>query len=69
MEHLTKSQQKVYDFLRQKVSGGVPHTVREICAATGLRSTSTVHAHLKTLERLGYITREAGLNRSIRVEG
>ena len=69
MEHLTKSQQKVYDFLRQKVSGGVPPTVREICAATGLRSTSTVHAHLKTLERLGYISREAGLNRSIRVEG
>ena len=67
MEHLTKSQQKVYDFLRQKVSGGVPPTVREICAATGLRSTSTVHAHLKTLERLGYITREAGLNRSIPV--
>ena len=69
MEHLTKSQQKVYDFLRQEASTGVPPTVREICAATGLRSTSTVHAHLKTLERLGYITREAGLNRSIRVEG
>ena len=48
---------------------GVPPTVREICAATGLRSTSTVHAHLKTLERLGYITRDAGLNRSIRLEG
>lgn len=48
---------------------GVPPTVREICAATGLKSTSTVHAHLKTLERLGYITREAGHNRSIRVEG
>lgn len=43
--------------------------MREICTATGLRSTSTVHAHLKTLERLGYITREAGLNRSIRIEG
>lgn len=69
MEHLTKSQQKVYDFLRQEASKGVPPTVREICNATGLRSTSTVHAHLKTLERLGYITREAGLNRSIRLEG
>ena len=56
MDRLTKSQQKVYDFLRQKT-------------ATGLKSTSTVHAHLKTLERLGYITRETGLNRSIRVEG
>ena len=69
MEHLTKSQQKVYDFLRKEAPRGIPPTVREICAATGLRSTSTVHAHLKTLERLGYISREAGLNRSIRIEG
>ena len=66
---LTKSQQKVYDYLRKEASRGIPPSVREICNATGLRSTSTVHAHLKTLERLGYITREAGLNRSIRIEG
>ena len=44
-------------------------TVTEPSSTRRLRSTSTVHAHLKTLERLGYITREAGLNRSIRVEG
>ena len=69
MEHLTKSQQKVYDYLRKEAPKGIPPTVREICAATGLKSTSTVHAHLKTLEKLGYITREAGLNRSIRVGG
>ena len=69
MEPLTKSQQKVYDYLREAMPSGIPPTVREICNATGLRSTSTVHAHLKTLEKLGYITREAGLNRSIRIEG
>ena len=69
MKKLSKSQQKIYDFLKEKAQYGVPPSVREICAATGLKSTSTVHAHLKTLERLGYITREAGLNRSIRVEG
>ena len=69
MDRLTDSQQKVYDFLRKVAPGGVPPTVREICAATGLRSTSTVHAHLKTLERLGYISRGAGQNRSIRIEG
>ncbi len=69
MEGLTKSQQKVYEFIKQTAPGGVPPTVREICAATGLRSTSTVHAHLKTLERLGYINRSAGMNRSIRIEG
>ena len=69
MERLTKSQQKVYDFLVKEAPKGVPPTVREICAATGLHSTSTVHAHLKTLEKLAYITRDAGLNRSIRIEG
>lgn len=69
MDGLTNSQQKVYDFLIKEAPKGVPPTVREICAATGLRSTSTVHAHLKTLERLGYISRDAGLNRSIHIEG
>lgn len=66
---LTESQQKVYDFLRKEAASGIPPTVREICRATGLSSTSTVHAHLKTLEKLGYIQRDAGLNRSIRIEG
>ncbi len=69
MEGLTKSQQKVYDYLIKTLPSGVPPTVREICRATGLRSTSTVHAHLKTLERLGYISRDAGLNRSIHIAG
>ncbi|MCI9224114.1 MAG: transcriptional repressor LexA [Acutalibacter sp.] len=69
MDGLTKSQQKVYDYLIKTLPSGVPPTVREICRATGLRSTSTVHAHLKTLERLGYISRDAGLNRSIHIEG
>ena len=69
MDGLTKSQQKVYDYLIKTLPSGVPPTVREICRATGLRSTSTVHAHLKTLERLGYISRDAGLNRSIHIAG
>ena len=69
MDGLTKSQQKVYDYLIKTLPSGVPPTVREICRATGLRSPSTVHAHLKTLERLGYISRDAGLNRSIHIEG
>ena len=57
---LTKSQQKVFDYLKSRVQSGLPPTVREICEATGLHSTSSVHAHLKTLEREGYIVREAG---------
>ena len=54
---LTASQQKVYDYLRNRAQSGLPPTVREICRATGLKSTSSVHAHLKTLEREGYIVR------------
>ncbi|HIW15490.1 MAG: transcriptional repressor LexA [Acutalibacteraceae bacterium] len=69
MKKLSKSQQKIYDFLKEKAQYGIPPSVREICAATGLRSTSTVHAHLKTLEEEGYITRQAGMNRSIHIEG
>ena len=69
MKKLSKSQQKIYDFLKEKAQYGIPPSVREICAATGLRSTSTVHAHLKTLEEEGYISRQAGLNRSIHIEG
>ena len=66
---LTASQQKVYDYLRNRAQSGLPPTVREICRATGLKSTSSVHAHLKTLEREGYIVRDAGLNRAIHIAG
>ena len=69
MKELTKSQQKIYDFLKERAQTGIPPSVREICAATGLRSTSTVHLHLKALEQAGYITRDAGLNRAIHIEG
>ena len=69
MKPLTKSQQKIYNFLKDRSQYGIPPSVREICAATGLKSTSTVHAHLKALENLGYISRDAGLNRAIHIEG
>ena len=70
MASLTKSQQLVYDYLCSTMAErAVPPSVREICAATGLRSTSTVHSHLKSLEALVYITRDAGLNRSIHIVG
>lgn len=43
--------------------------MREICEATGLKSTSTVHHHLSALEEKGLIEREHGLNRCIRIAG
>ncbi|MDO5123943.1 MAG: transcriptional repressor LexA [Eubacteriales bacterium] len=69
MKPLTKSQQKVYDYIKECLPDGKIPSVREICNATGLKSTSTVHLHLKTLEERGLIERERGLNRSIRMPG
>ncbi|MCQ2471094.1 MAG: transcriptional repressor LexA [Clostridia bacterium] len=62
-------QRKIYDFLVERSSDGVPPSVREICAAVGLKSTSSVQAHLDVLEREGYIMRDPLLKRSIRIVG
>ncbi len=69
MGELTKKQKAVLAFLQQRAQDGLPPTVREICTAAGIKSTSTVHAYLKTLEDEGYISRQSGLNRAIRVKG
>ncbi|MBQ1389889.1 MAG: transcriptional repressor LexA [Clostridia bacterium] len=65
MKKLTKSQQKVYDYLFEHKDDGIAPSVREICSATGFKSTSTVHNHLNSLERLGYITRRPDCARAI----
>lgn len=69
MKKLTASQVRILEYLKQRAQDGLPPSVREICQATGLKSTSTVHAHLKTLEENGFISREAGLNRAIHITG
>lgn len=69
MGNISKTQKKIYDFLREKATEGVPPTVREICAAVGLSSTSSVQAGLDALEREGYITRDPMHKRSIRLNG
>ncbi len=65
---LTEKQESVYNFLVKKLHSGLPPTVREICDATGIKSTSTVHAILNALEEYGYITRDARYSRAIRLE-
>ncbi len=62
-------QRKIYDFLVERSTDGVPPSVREIGAAVGLKSTSSVQAHLDILEREGYISRDPLLKRSIRIVG
>lgn len=64
---LTPAQQMILDFLKDRIQKGVPPSVREICEATGIRSTSSVHNHLCALEKGGYITRTSGRNRHIQL--
>jgi len=65
---LTAKQQMILDFLKAEIrQNGYPPTVREICDAVGLSSTSTVHAHLETLIRKGYIRRQPNKNRSTEI--
>ena len=66
---LKEKQLNVYNFLVKKISAGLPPTVREICEATGIKSTSTVHEILNVLEENGYISRDAKYSRAIKIEG
>jgi repressor LexA len=67
-QDLSDKQKLVYDFLKEEIrSKGYPPAIREICLAVKLNSTSTVHAHLETLERKGYIRRSRSKNRCIEI--
>jgi repressor LexA len=56
---LTKRQQEIFDFIKTYSAGhGYPPTVRDIGKAVGLASSSTVHAHLANLEKLGVLRRD-----------
>ena len=69
MKQLSKSQIKIFEYLKECSENGRVPSVREICENTGLSSTSTVHYHLKHLEDKGYIVREHGVNRCIQITG
>ena len=63
-----ENQQKILDFIKAEIEEkGYPPSVREICAAVGLRSTSTVHAHLNHLEEQGLIRRDSTKPRALEV--
>jgi repressor LexA len=66
MMDLTKRQQEIFDFIkRYSAKYGYPPTVRDIGKAVGLASSSTVHAHLANLERIGLLRRDPTKPRAI----
>lgn len=65
---ITPKQKEILEFLKnQTLTRGYPPAVREICEAVKLKSTSSVHSHLETLEKNGYIRRDPSKPRAIEI--
>ena len=65
---ISAKQQEILEFIKEEIlSKGYPPAVREICEAVHLKSTSSVHSHLETLERNGYIRRDPTKPRAIEI--
>jgi len=65
-EDLSDKQVKILNFIKEQINNkGYPPSVREICKAVNLKSTSTVHSHLKTLVNKKYIKKGNNKNRAI----
>lgn len=65
---ITKKQEEILDFIKAQIlEKGFPPAVREICEAVNLKSTSSVHSHLETLEKNGYIHRDPTKPRAIEI--
>ena len=66
--NISSKQQEILDYIKDEIlKRGYPPAVREICEAVHLKSTSSVHAHLETLEKNGYIRRDPTKPRAIEI--
>ena len=65
---ITPKQQEILEYIKSQIlTRGFPPAVREICDAVHLKSTSSVHSHLETLEKNGYIHRDPTKPRAIEI--
>ena len=65
---ISKKQQEILEYIKSQIlERGFPPAVREICEAVNLKSTSSVHSHLETLEKNGYIRRDPTKPRAIEI--
>ncbi len=65
---ISTKQKEILDYVKSKIiNKGYPPSVREICDAVKLKSTSSVHSHLETLEKNGYIRRDPSKPRAIEI--
>ena len=65
---ITKKQSEILEYIKSQIlNKGYPPSVRDICTAVNLKSTSSVHAHLESLEKNGYIRRDPTKSRTIEI--
>ena len=65
---ISPKQQEILEYIKEQIlTRGFPPAVRDICEAVHLKSTSSVHSHLETLEKNGYIRRDPTKPRAIEV--
>ena len=65
---ITEKQKEILEYIKETIlKKGYPPAVREICVAVNLKSTSSVHSHLETLEKNGYIRRDPTKPRTIEI--
>lgn len=65
---ISEKQQQILDYIKEQIlNKGYPPSVRDICSAVDLRSTSSVHSHLEKLEKNGYIRRDPSKSRTIEI--
>ncbi len=70
MEKLGAKEQLIYDYIRENIrTKGYSPSIRDICTALNIKSTSTVHICLDRLEKKGYIHKEDGKSRTVRIDG
>lgn len=68
LEKISDKQKEILEFIKSEIlNRGYPPSVRDICEGVHLKSTSSVHAHLETLVRKGYIRRDPAKNRAIEI--
>lgn len=66
---LNEKAMNIYKFIKESIENGYPPTVREICSALNIKSTSTVHKYINLLVEEGYIEKMDNHNRAIRLKG
>ncbi len=65
---ISKKQEEILEYIKSEIiNRGFPPAVRDICEAVHLKSTSSVHSHLETLEKNGYIRRDPSKPRAIEI--